>query len=81
MPTHAQPNPLSHLEGLTPEEVAEALTNIRSIRPEPSYFETMAERAHAVLLTRLGERRATEAEIDAVLEELCAGDQDSGLTI
>ncbi|HDR8943131.1 TPA: hypothetical protein QDB15_000059 [Burkholderia vietnamiensis] len=84
MPTHAQPNPLACLEGLTPGEVAEALTQIHSIRPEPGSFETMAEKAYAVLFTRLSvERRApTEAEVDAVLEELlCTGDEDSGLTV
>ncbi|AOZ05863.1 hypothetical protein [Cupriavidus malaysiensis] len=83
MSTHAPHNPLSRLEGLTPEEVAEALTHIRSIRPEPGYFDTMAERAYAVLFTRLGAERcaSTEAEVDPVLQELDAGDQDSGLTV
>lgn len=45
MSTNAQPDLLSPLEGLTPGEAAEALTQIRSIRPEPGYFETMAEKA------------------------------------
>ena len=70
MSTHAQTNPLPLIEGLTPEEIGEALKSLPTT--EPNFFDTAAKIALAALRDRqAGEQRAlTEAEFDAILNEV-----------
>ena len=70
MSTHAQTNPLPLLDGLTPEEIGEALKSLPTT--EPNFFDTAAKIALAALRDRqAGEQRAlTEAEFDAILNEV-----------
>lgn len=71
MSTHAQTNPLALLDGLTPEEIGEALKSLPTTEPN-FFFDTAAKIALAALRDRqAGEQRAlTEAEFDAILNEV-----------